>query len=120
MKVIDLGKVSLKHYFTIIQICRNKNLNFRRVVKNFLGQGRFLKIRAQILNSSKSLNHMQKLTRACLKNNCLYQTPNILANIQARAYNFMIKRVPRGFNILTRQKKMSCFSSFTIYWDLTF
>ena len=84
----------------------------RRVARNFWGQGRFLIIRAQILYSSEGLKYMQTLPSACLKNNYLYQILIILADIQVRAYNFMIKRIPRGF-IFTKKNKR-CYVSIPI------
>ena len=48
---------------------------------------------------------MQTLQRAYFKNNCLYQIQIVLTDIQAQAYNFKIKRIPRGFNIFTRKNK---------------
>ena len=65
----------------------------------------FLIIRAQILNSSERLNYMQTLPSAFLKNNYLHQISIVLADIQAVAYNFIIKRIPRGFNIFTNKSK---------------
>ena len=47
----------------------------------FWGQGRFLKIKTQILNSSERLNYMQTLPRASLKHNYPYQIKIILASI---------------------------------------
>ena len=84
----------------------------RRVAKSFWGQGRFLIIRAQILYSSEGLKYMQTLPSACLKNNYLYQILIILAHIQVRAYNFMIKRIPRGF-IFTKKNKR-CYISLPV------
>ena len=84
----------------------------RRVARNFWGQGRFLIIRTQILYSSEGLKYMQTLPSAFLKNNYLYQILIILADIQVRAYNFMIKRIPRGF-IFTKKNKR-CYVSIPI------
>ena len=53
---------------------------------------------------------MQTLSSASLKNNYPYQIQNILADIQARAYNFMIKRIPKGFNIFNKKNKRCYFS----------
>ena len=86
---------------------------FRRVARNFWGQGRFLKIRAQIHDSSERLNYMQTLPRTSLKNNYLYQILINLASILTRVYNFMIKRIPWGFNIFTR-KNARCYVSLPI------
>ena len=72
-------------------------------------------IRAQILNSSERLNYMQTLPSSCLKNNYLCQILIILADIQARSYNFMIKRIPRGFNIFMMKKKRCYFSLPILY-----
>ena len=55
---------------------------------------------------------MQTLPSACLKNNYLYQILIILADIQVRACNFMIKRIPRGF-IFTKKNKI-CYVSIPI------
>ena len=66
----------------------------RRVAMNFRMQGRFLKLRVQIHDSSERLNYMQTLRRTSLKNNYLYQILIDLASILTRAYNFMIKRIP--------------------------
>ena len=77
----------------------------RRVARNFWGQGRFLKIRAQINDSSERLNYMQTLLCTSLKNNYLYQILINLASILTRACNFMIKRIPWGFSIFTRKNK---------------
>ena len=64
-------------------------------------QERFVQIRAQTFNSSERLNYMQTLQHASLSN--IYQI--ILADIQTQTSNFMIKRIPRGFNIFTRKNK---------------
>ena len=80
----------------------------RRVAMNFRMQGRFLKLRVQIHDSSERLNYMQTLRRTSLKNNYLYQILIDLASILTRAYNFMIKRIPWGFNIFTR-KNTRCY-----------
>ena len=48
---------------------------------------------------------MEILTRTSLKNKYVYQMLTILADILARIYNFMIKRIPRGFNIFTTKNK---------------
>ena len=77
----------------------------RSVARNSLSHGMFLIIRAQILNSSERLNYMQTLPSAFLKNNYLHQISIVLADIQAVAYNFVIKRIPRGFNIFTNKSK---------------
>ena len=50
---------------------------------------------------------------ASLKNNYLYRIQIILADIQARAYTFMVKGIPRGFNIFTRKNKR-CYVSLDI------
>ena len=73
---------------------------FRRVARNFWGQGRFLKIRAQIHDSSERLNYMQTLPRTSLKNNYPYQILINLASILTGAYNFMIKRIPQASTFL--------------------
>ena len=39
------------------------------------------------------------------KNNCLFQIHLILINMLTQAYNFMIKRIPRGLNNFTRKNK---------------
>ena len=89
-----------------------------RVSINFWVQGSsVLKIRTQICNSSERLNYMQTWK---LSETTLYQIQIVLADLQARTYNFMIKRIPRGFNVFTRKEKMLCFSSYAIYWVLTF
>ena len=80
----------------------------RRVAMNFRMQGRFLKLRVQIHDSSERLNYMQTLRRTSLKNNYLYQILIDLASILTRAYNFMIKRILWGFNIFTR-KNTRCY-----------
>ena len=49
---------------------------------------------AQMLNSCERLT----LQRASLKNSYLYQMQTIVADIQAIAYIFTIKGIPRGFN----------------------
>ena len=85
----------------------------RRVAMNFRMQGRFLKLRVQIHDSSERLNYMQTLRRISLKNNYLYQILIDLASIITRAYNFMIKRIPWGFNIFTR-KNARCYVSLPI------
>ena len=96
-------------------------LSFCRCVsRDFWGQGRFLKIRAQILNRSERLNYMQTLPRASLKNNYPYQILIILASILTRAYNFMVKRIPRGFNIFTRKNTCYVLFLYHIYWAFTF
>ena len=76
---------------------------FKGVARNFWGQGRFLKTRAQIHDSSERLNYKLILPRTSLKNNYLYQILISLASILTRVYNFMIKRIPLGFNIFTRK-----------------
>ena len=48
---------------------------------------------------------MPTLRCASFKNNFLYQIQRILTNTQDRAYSFMIKRVPRCFNIFTRKNR---------------
>ena len=91
------------------------NHNLRCIARNFWGQGRFLLMRAQILNSSERLNDMQTLPSTCLKNKYLYQILIILADIQAQAYNFMIKRIPRDYNIFTKKNKRCYVSLHTPY-----
>ena len=86
---------------------------YRHVARDFWGQGRFLKIRAQIHDSSETLNYMQTLPRTSPKNNYLYQILINLASILTRAYNLMIKRIPWGFNIFTR-KNIGCYVSLPI------
>ena len=58
---------------------------------------------------------MQTLLRASFKNNYPYQILIILASNTGitRAYNFMIKRIPRGFNIFTRENTR-CYVSLPI------
>ena len=48
---------------------------------------------------------MQTLQHASLKNDFLYQMQIILADIQSKAYSFMMKRIPKGFNIFARKNK---------------
>ena len=52
----------------------------RRVVKNFLGQGKFLLITRQILANSIKLSYMETIQRAFFRNNYLCQIQIILAN----------------------------------------
>ena len=52
----------------------------RRVAKNCLGQGRFLQISTQILNSSLKLNCMEAIRHSSFKNSYLCQIQLILAN----------------------------------------
>ena len=87
----------------------------RCVARNFWGQGRFLKIRTQIHDSSERLNYIQTLLRTSLKNNYLYQILINLASIFTRAYNFMIKRISWGFNIFTN-KNTRCYVSLHILY----
>ena len=87
----------------------------RRVARNFWNEGRFLKIKAQNLNRCERLNYIQRIQCASLINNYLNQMQIIFADIQARAWNFIKKRIPKGFNIFTRKNKRF-FSSCTIYW----
>ena len=75
--------------------------------------GDVTEIRTQILNSFERLNYMQTLRRASLKNNYFYQALIILVDIQARTYNFMIRRIPRGFKNFTRKNKR-CYVSLPI------
>ena len=49
---------------------------------------------------------MQILQCTSLKNNYLYRIQIILADIQAGAYNFMIKRIPRGFTIFMKKNEI--------------
>ena len=56
---------------------------------------------------------MQTLPCTSLKNNYLYQILINLASILTRAYNFMIKRIPWGFNIFT-SKNTKCYVSLPI------
>ena len=55
--------------------CSDKTLKYlrRSVARNIWGQGRFVKIRAQMFYSSERLNYIETLPRASLKNNNLYQ-----------------------------------------------
>ena len=71
--------------------------------KELWGEGRFLKIRKQILNRSERLNYRQTLQLASYK--YLYQIQVVLVYAKSWAYNFMIKRNPRGFNTFTKENK---------------
>ena len=51
---------------------------------------------------------MQTLQRASFKNNYLYQMQIISADGQARSYRFMVKRIPRDFNIFFKKNKSCC------------
>ena len=88
----------------------------RCVVRNFRGQGRFLKVRAQILNSSEELIYMQTLPRASLKNNHPYQILITLVSILNRAYDFMIRESKEALTFLLGKIQDIIFSSYTIYW----
>ena len=73
--------------------------------QEFLRAAEVSKKRAQILNSCEILSHMQTLQSASTNNNYLYGIKRILADIQARAYNFMIKRISRGITSFSRKSK---------------
>ena len=74
---------------------------FRRVARIFRGQGRFLRITAQILDIYERLNYMQTLQGTSFRNKYLHKLKIFWIVIQAETYNFMIK--------------MLCFSSYNIY-----
>ena len=76
-------------------------------------------MRAQILNSSESLNYMQILPCASLKNIYFYQILIILAHLPTRAYTCMIKKVPRGFNIFTRNIKDVMFLFLHVFYFIS-
>ena len=64
---------------------------------------------------------MQSLQLASYKNNYLYQIQVNLADIQVWAYNFMMKRIPRGFNIFTREiNVMLCYVMLCYKYDVMF
>ena len=64
----------------------------RRAAKNFWGQGRFLQISTQFLNSSIRLNYMKTLQRASFKNSYLCQTKIILAD-KGKASAFLLGKI---------------------------
>ena len=83
----------------------------RRVVKNFLGQGKFLLITRQILANSIKLSYMETIQRAFFRNNYLCQIQIILAN----------KENPQRLQHFYQEiQKKLCFSSYTIYSTFTF
>lgn len=63
----------------------------------------------KIFNSCERLKYMQTLPRDSLKSSYFYQIERVLADIETRADNFMIKRIPRGFGIFIRKKKDAMF-----------
>ena len=111
--LFNLNPVEIKFYPFLISLDKwNGTCNVllpkvcvpnRCVARNLWGQETFLKIRAQIINSCKRLNYIQILQRASPKNNYLDQIQIILADIQAQAYNFMVKRFQWDFKICTRK-----------------
>ena len=56
---------------------------------------------------------MQTFPCVSLKSNYPYQVLIVLARILTRPYNFMVKRIPGGFKILTR-KNTRCYVSLSI------